>query len=53
MAKTTTSSHPQNVANFEELISYCVGYGAIYNPSNNNLKIPQLQTTLPQVKAYC
>ena len=46
MTKTIPSGHPENVANFETLISYCVGYGATYNPSNNNLKIPQLQTVL-------
>jgi hypothetical protein len=50
MASTSESGHHKNVANFEDLISFCVGYGATYNPSKNSLKIPQLQTQLSSVK---
>jgi hypothetical protein len=48
---TSESGHPKNVANFEVLISSCIGYGTDYNPSNNGLKIPQLQTTLTTAKS--
>ena len=43
MATTAPTGHQKNVANFEELIAYCTGYGITYNPSNNSLKIAQLQ----------
>ena len=51
MASTSETGHAKNVANFEVLISFCNGYGAPYNPSNNNLKTPQLQTTLTSAKS--
>ena len=51
MASTSETGHAKNVANFENLISFCVGYGATYNPSKNSLKVPQLQTQLASVKA--
>lgn len=44
MASTSETGHAKNVANFEDLISFCTGYGATYNPSKNNIKIPQLTT---------
>jgi hypothetical protein len=39
------TGHAKNVAHFQELISFCEGYGETYNPSNERLKIPQLQIT--------
>jgi hypothetical protein len=30
----------KNVASFEDLISFCTGYGATYNPSKAALKLP-------------
>lgn len=50
MASTSETGHAKNVANFETLISSCTGYGTAYNPSKNNLKIPQLQTLLTNSK---
>ena len=44
MASTSETGHAKNVANFEDLISFCTAYGTAYNPSNNHLLIPQLQT---------
>ena len=35
--------HAKNVANFEDLISFCNGYGATYNPSKDALTIAKLQ----------
>lgn len=38
------TGHAKNVANFEDLISFCTGYGATYNPVNVNIKLPALNT---------
>jgi hypothetical protein len=50
MASTSETGHAKNVANFEVLTSSCAGYGPEYNPSNNNIKVAQLQTTLATAK---
>lgn len=42
MASTTETGHAKNVATFEDLISFCTGYGATYNPSKAALKLPAL-----------
>jgi len=44
------TGHAKNVANFQSLISFCSGFGAIYNPSKESLKIPQLQSFLQSVQ---
>ena len=46
MASTSEIGHDKNVAHLEDLIAFCIGYGATYNPSKVNLKIPALQTLL-------
>ena len=43
MASTSETGHAKNIANFQDLISFCEGYGATYNPTKESLKIPQLQ----------
>ncbi|MDD5572012.1 MAG: hypothetical protein PHD97_12755 [Bacteroidales bacterium] len=40
------TGHSKNVANFEEVISICTGYGAAYNPSKASIKIPAMTTLL-------
>jgi hypothetical protein len=42
MASTTETGHAKNVATFEDLISFCTGYGATYNPSKAALKLTAL-----------
>jgi hypothetical protein len=37
------TGHAKNIANFETEIAFCNGYGTLYNPTNPNLKIPNLQ----------
>lgn len=37
------TGHAKNVANFQDLILFCEGHGATYNPSKESLKIPQLK----------
>lgn len=51
MASTSETGNAKNVANFEIVISFCIGYGATYNPSKANLKVPALQTQLASCKA--
>ena len=51
MASTSETGHPKNVANFENLVSFCIGYGVTYNPSKVNLKVVGLQTQLASCKA--
>ena len=43
MASTSETGHAKNVANFQDLISFCQGYGSIYNPTKQSLKISELQ----------
>ncbi|MDR2204814.1 MAG: hypothetical protein LBE36_01455 [Flavobacteriaceae bacterium] len=38
------TGHLKNIANFQDLISFCEGYGTAYNPIKESLKIAQLQT---------
>lgn len=43
MASTSETGHAINVANLEEVISRCIGYGVIYQPTKPALQIPALQ----------
>ena len=40
------SGHVINASTFEQLISYCTGYGAIYNPSKNGIKVASMNALL-------
>lgn len=42
MPPVIETGHAKNVANFEQLISFCTGYGATYNPSKITLTLPEL-----------
>lgn len=44
MASTSETGHAKNVANFEDMISFCNGYGGSYNPSKIAIQIPSLNT---------
>ena len=48
MAET---GHARNVANFEQLISFCVGYGGDYKPTNVLIEIPTLNVLLAEAQA--
>jgi hypothetical protein len=50
MASTSETGHAKNVANFEDLISFCTGYGTTYNPSNAAIKLPALNTLFTSAK---
>ena len=51
MTSTTETGHAKNVANFEDLISFCTGYGTACNPSKNNLKLTALNTLFTNSKS--
>ena len=36
------TGHAKNVANLQDLIAFCTGYGTTYNPTKTALKLPQL-----------
>lgn len=44
MSKYSEVGHTKNVANFEDLISRCTGFGVTYNPSLNAIKIANMNT---------
>lgn len=44
MASTSETGHYKNVANFHDLIAYCIGYGSTYNPTKTDLTVSNMQT---------
>lgn len=40
---TSEVGHAKNVANFEDLISFCRNFGPAYNPSNGLLAVPSME----------
>lgn len=44
MSSTIETGHAKNVANFHDLIAFCIGYGGAYNPSRPDLRVGDLQT---------
>ena len=50
MASTSETGHAKNVANFEDLISFCTGYGTSYNPNKASIKLPALNTQFTSAK---
>lgn len=43
MSSTTETGHAKNVANFHDLIDFCIGYGGNYNPTRPDLRVGDLQ----------
>jgi len=50
MTSTSETGHAKNVANFEDLISFCTGYGTAYNPTKNSIKIAAMNTLLASAR---
>jgi hypothetical protein len=46
MASTSETGHAKNVANFDQLISAAVGFGAAYNPSKISIQVVELKNLL-------
>ena len=42
MPSISEVGHAKNVANFQDLIEFVIGYGPTYNPSKDSLKVPLL-----------
>ncbi|MFA9392944.1 MAG: hypothetical protein ACERKD_24265 [Prolixibacteraceae bacterium] len=50
MASTSETGHAKNVANFEKLLTNVTGFGTVYNPSKESIKIPALIALLETAK---
>lgn len=46
MGSKSETGHAKNVDNFEDVITYCDGYGSQYDPTKAALKLPALNTQL-------
>lgn len=44
MSSNSEIGHAKNVANFQDLIAFIIGYGITYNPTANNIKLANLLT---------
>lgn len=51
MPSTSETGHAKNVANLEDLISFCTGYGATYQPTKASIKLAALNTLFAQSQA--
>lgn len=43
MKSISETGHAKNVANLEDLISFCEGYGTTYNPSKSSITLVALK----------
>lgn len=50
MRSTSEVGHAKNVANFETLLAFCIGYGEQFNPTNRDLSISSLQSKFHKAK---
>ncbi|MFA6277024.1 MAG: hypothetical protein WC622_09765 [Pedobacter sp.] len=50
MSKIYETGHAKNVANFETLIAYIIGYGSIYKPSKVSINIGNMQGQVVKAK---
>jgi D-arabinose 1-dehydrogenase-like Zn-dependent alcohol dehydrogenase len=50
MSKVYETGHAKNVANFEILMSFVIGYGTIYNPSKISINVGNMQGQLAKAK---
>ncbi|MET3127049.1 hypothetical protein ABID42_002155 [Arcicella rosea] len=51
MSTLQDTGNAVNIANFQNLISYCSNFGEAYNPSRDALKLGQLQALLAEAKS--
>ena len=50
MSSTTETGHAKNVAIFDDLISFVMGYGTAYNPSKASITLPSLHALSKNAK---
>ncbi|OYQ51048.1 hypothetical protein [Flavobacterium aurantiibacter] len=51
MASQFETGHAKNLANFQELTAFVVGFGTAYNPTKNALKVPQLNALIADAQS--
>lgn len=51
MSSTAETGHAKNVALFEEMLGYCIGYNKAYQPSKESLQIGKMQQLLEDAQA--
>ncbi|MEO6882868.1 MAG: hypothetical protein ABI199_02460 [Bacteroidia bacterium] len=51
MKKTHETGNVKNVANLEDLISFCEGYATAYQPSNASIQLAALQAVLMEARS--
>ncbi|AZA54352.1 hypothetical protein [Chryseobacterium sp. G0201] len=49
-SSVSETGHAKNAANFQSLISFCIGFGASYNPVKDSLKVAALEELLLNVQ---
>lgn len=42
-SSVSETGHAKIIANFEQLIAFCIGYGSVFNPTKNSLSITEMQ----------
>ncbi|MFN3969112.1 hypothetical protein [Flavobacterium sp.] len=52
MSTFSEIGHAKNIANFQDLIAFVEGYGSMYNPSKDALKLPQLNNLVTLSQAH-
>lgn len=50
MRSTSETGHAKNVANYEDLIAFCKGYGAAYQPSKPEIQLSSLEQQLVEAR---
>jgi hypothetical protein len=50
MSSIQETGHAKNVANFQEIISFCESYGTTYNPSKESLKLESLKNLYEEAR---
>jgi hypothetical protein len=51
MPSTSETGHAKNVANFEDVITFCTGYGPQYDPTKPAIKLASLNTLFTDAKS--
>lgn len=50
MASNSETGHAKNVANCEKMITFCTSYGALYQPTNERIQLPNMQQLLQEAR---
>lgn len=50
MSSNSETGHAKNVANCEKMIAFCISYGALYQPTNERIQLPNMQQLLQEAR---